>query len=82
LITQLKKQRMMLTEQIKNNVRIINIENDFLKCSVAPSLGGKIVSVYNKQLQKEFLWKNEKLSLKQLERGADYDSNFYGGMMN
>jgi len=71
---------MMLTEQIKNNVRIINIENDFLKCSVAPSLGGKIVSVYNKQLQKEFLWKNEKLSLKQLERGADYDSNFYGGI--
>src|SRR6478672_5150528 len=71
---------MMLTEQIKNNVRIINIENDFLKCSVAPALGGKIINVYNQQLQKEFLWKNEKLSLKQLEHGADYDSNFYGGI--
>jgi len=71
---------MMLTEQIKDKVRIINIENNFLKCSVAPALGGKIISVYNKQLQKEFLWKNEKLSLKQLEQGADYDSNFYGGI--
>ena len=70
---------MMLPDEIKNKVQIINIENDFLKCSATPLLGGKIISVYNKWLQKEFLWKNEKLSLKQLEHSA-YDSNFYGGI--
>jgi hypothetical protein len=71
---------MKLTSEIIENVQTIVVENNHLKCAVAPALGGKIISVYNKLLQKEFLWKNEKLSLKQLGKGADYDSNFYGGI--
>lgn len=70
---------MVFIEQI-DDVKVITLENRLLKCSVAPALGGKIISVYNKQLQKEFLWRNENLSLKPLERGADYDSNFWGGI--
>src|SRR5215471_9826042 len=71
---------MKLIEQTMDGVQIITIENKFLRCCVAPVLGGKIASVYNKQLQKEFLWKNEKLSFRELERGEDYDSNFWGGI--
>jgi hypothetical protein len=71
---------MSFSAQKLDNVQIIILENEHIKCSVAPAIGGKIVSVYNKQLQKEFLWKNESLSLKQLESGADYDANFWGGV--
>ena len=71
---------MMLTPVIIESIQTITFENNLLKCTVAPALGGKIISVYNKKLQKEFLWKNEKLSLIQLEQGADYDANFYGGI--
>jgi hypothetical protein len=63
-----------------NQLRIVTIENKFLQYSVAPALGGKFVSIYNKQLKREFLWKNEKLSLTRLEPGSDYDSNFWGGI--
>lgn len=71
---------MNFSEQKLNSVQIITLENQHVKCSFAPAIGGKIVSIYNKQLQKEFLWKNKSLSLKQLECGADYDSNFWGGI--
>jgi len=71
---------MKLTSETINNVQILTLENNCLKCAVAPALGGKIISVYNKKLQKEFLWKNENLSLTQLKQGADYDTNFYGGI--
>ncbi len=36
--------------------------------------------MYNKHLQKEFLWSNADLPLQMQERGADYDSNFLGAV--
>ncbi len=59
---------------------IISGENDYLKFGIAPSAGGKVVSIFNKQLQKEFLWTQESLSLRHLAPGVEYDSHFYGGM--
>ena len=62
------------------NIEIINGESDHIRFSLAPACGGKIISIYNKRLQKEFLWKNKNLQLSLLGAGADYDSNFYGGI--
>src|SRR5882724_1985589 len=64
----------------KNDIEILTIGNDHLDLSVAPALGGKIISLLNKNLQKEFLWTNKKLSLKINNSGDDYDSNFIGGI--
>src|SRR5882724_9502773 len=64
----------------KNDIEILVLENDHLALSIAPSLGGKIISLFNKNLQKEFLWTNKKLSLKINNSGDDYDSNFIGGI--
>lgn len=56
------------------------LENQHLVVKVVPALGGKIVSIYHKALEKEFLWHHPNLSLTSLAPGADYDTNFYGGI--
>lgn len=61
-------------------VEVIICENDHLRVVVAPALGGKIVSIFNKQLTQEFLWTNTNLSLQSLPPGSEYDPNFFGGM--
>jgi len=64
----------------KNGLDIVTIGNDLLQLSIVPALGGKITSLFNKILQKEFLWTNKNLPLKMNKPGDDYDSNFFGGI--
>lgn len=71
---------MKVTTGTINDITILSLENDHLKISVAPALGGKIISIFNKSLQHEFLWTNKNLQLATHEPGADYDSNFFGGI--
>ncbi|MEO5889377.1 MAG: hypothetical protein ABIQ31_03950 [Ferruginibacter sp.] len=71
---------MMISQQRLNGVEIFTIENKHLKISLSPTLGGKIISVYNNKLAKEFLWTNQQLALKINPPGSDYDSNFFGGI--
>jgi hypothetical protein len=63
-----------------DELEVIVGENDYLKFMVAPAAGGKIVSIFNKTLQKEFLWTQQGLSLQRLPPGTEYDPHFYGGM--
>lgn len=63
-----------------NGVEILTLENDCLKTEIVPELGGKILSVFNKLLKKEFLWCNEILQLSTHSPGDDFDSSFYGGI--
>lgn len=71
---------MIVSKNTINNLEIITAENDFLLCKIVPAMGGKIISLFNKVLGKEFLWHNANLTLQKLEAGADYDSNFFGGI--
>ncbi len=70
----------MISSSITNGIEILTMESKEIIFSIAPALGGKITSIYNKKLEKEFLWTNEKTPLKIHSRGADYDSNFYGAI--
>lgn len=70
----------MIWSSITNGIEILTIESDHLIFSVVPALGGKITGIFNKKLEKEFLWINEKTPLKVHSRGTDYDSNFYGAI--
>ena len=65
---------------MNNGINIFTIESDHLKISLAPALGGKITSIYNKPLNKEFLWTNKNLLLAKNESGAEYDPNFWGAI--
>jgi hypothetical protein len=63
-----------------NEVEIFTGENDHIKFEIVPSAGGKILSIYNKDIHKEFLWRNKNLLLETYQHGADYDANFLGGI--
>ncbi|MBC7745840.1 MAG: hypothetical protein H7096_12145 [Flavobacterium sp.] len=71
---------MIVSKKLLNGVEIIIGENDYIRFEVAPAAGGKIISVYNKQLCKEFLWTNKNLTLETHQSGADYDTHFFGGI--
>ncbi len=70
----------MVSKEKISGIEILTLENQHLKTKIAPTLGGKIVSVFNKPLNNEFLWRNENLPLAQNRPGDDYDSNFWGGI--
>jgi hypothetical protein len=63
-----------------NGVEILTLENNCLKTEIVPALGGKILSVFNKFLNKEFLWCDKNLQLNTQNPGDDFDSSFYGGI--
>lgn len=71
---------MMISRKEINGVELFTGENDHIKFEIVPAAGGKILSVYNKHLQKEFLWRNKNLLLESHQPGADYDANFLGGI--
>lgn len=63
-----------------NGIECIMLENDNLSATVVPAMGGKLISLFNKVLDKEFLWRNTGVPFEVLQRGADYDTNFFGGI--
>lgn len=71
---------MFISHNHINGIEVLTGENDYLKFEIVPKAGGKIKSIYNKKLQKEFLWENTNLLLKTHKPGDDYDVNFLGGI--
>lgn len=70
----------MISVKEENGIALPVLENEEIRTELAPQLGGKFTSVYNKILEKEFLWRNASLRLEKQEPGADYDTNFWGGI--
>lgn len=71
---------MIISRNTINAIESFTGENDHIKFKIVPATGGKMISVFNKHLQKEFLWSNKDLLLQVQQAGADYDSNFWGGI--
>jgi len=70
----------MFSKTVTRGIEILTLETDHLTCSIIPALGGKIWSLYNKHLGKEFLWTNPNLPMQLQEPGVDYDANFLGAI--
>lgn len=70
----------MIPEKEENGITLLVLENKKIRAEIAPGLGGKFTSIRNKELAKEFLWRNASLELEKLPAGADYDTNFQGGI--
>lgn len=63
-----------------DGVPLVRLESDWLQVDVAPSVGGRIVSLRDRASGHEFLWRNAALRLQRQEPGSEYDPNFYGGI--
>lgn len=63
-----------------DGVPLIRLESAALCVEVAPTVGGRIVSLVEKSSGHEFLWRNRALPLECLPGGSEYDPNFYGGI--
>src|SRR5215831_4564493 len=63
-----------------DGVPLVRLESQFLRAEVAPSVGGRIVSLVEKRSGQELLWRNSKLKLQPSPCGAEYDPNFFGGI--
>lgn len=71
---------MKISSREYNGMVILTGENDQVRFEMVPAMGGKLTSIYNKILKKEFLWHNEELDLGMNASGTDYDSHFWGGI--
>jgi len=71
---------MKISKNYINGIEVLAMENNHLKCQLVPASGGKFISIFNKTLQKEFLWTNKNLSLAVYEPGTEYDPHFFGGI--
>jgi hypothetical protein len=63
-----------------DGVPLVRLESEFLRADVAPSVGGRIVSLFEKRSGQELLWRNSKRKLELLPNGAEYDPSFFGGI--
>ena len=63
-----------------DGVPLVRLESDLLRLDIAPSIGGRGVSLIYKPAGYQFLWRNQALNLERLEPFSEYDSNFYGGI--
>jgi galactose mutarotase-like enzyme len=63
-----------------DGVPLVRLESDHLRVDIAPSVGGRIVSLVETAGGHEFLWRNCALPLKALPAGSEYDPNFFGGI--
>jgi len=64
----------------RDGTPIVRLESDRLQVDVAPSVGGRVVSLIDKASGHEFLWRNGALPLQRLDAGSEYDPNFFGGI--
>jgi len=70
----------MVSLSIINGIQIIHLANRHLQLNISPANGGRITSLFNKTLQREFLWTNPNLQLTINREGDEYDPNFFGGI--
>jgi len=59
---------------------VVRLESAWLLVDVAPGVGGRIVSLFDRVSGHEFLWRNRGQRLKRLAPGDDYDPAFFGGV--
>jgi hypothetical protein len=71
---------MIFYRSIRNDIEIFTGENEYIRFEIVPAAGGKMISIFNKKLQKEFLWTNKNIKPEIHSPGSDYDTNFWGGI--
>lgn len=67
------------TEWSLSGQQAIILENPATRIVVLPGLGGKIISLVDKQVDGELLWRNSRVPVRAAAFGTSYDDQFLGG---
>ncbi|MFA5206194.1 MAG: hypothetical protein WC708_17495, partial [Lentisphaeria bacterium] len=70
----------VLTDLLIDGLPVVRLANAALEVVAAPGVGGRIVSLHNRDGGPNRLWRNPKLRLERRPPGTPYDPNFYGGI--
>jgi len=57
----------------------LTLENSDLKIIISPELGGRVLSLFNKKKEFEWVWNNKNLIEGIVPKGTNYDDNWQGG---
>jgi hypothetical protein len=60
-------------------LQAVVLENQATRVVALPALGGKIVSLVDKRVDGELLWRNSRVPLRPAAFGSSYDDQFLGG---
>lgn len=71
---------MIISQEVIGGLDHLTGENAYLKFTLVPAAGGKFTSIYNKVLEREFLFQTPGLALSLHPSGSDYDLHFTGGI--
>jgi hypothetical protein len=63
-----------------DQIHIVRMENSSLRVDIVPGIGGRVVSLFNKTMEREFLWVSQGVALCPSQPGDAYDPVFYGGI--
>jgi len=69
----------ILTDGTITGLTVVNIENEHLRTTILPQLGGRIWSLIHKPSNRELLWHNPTLPPFPVPFAAPYDNSFSGG---
>jgi hypothetical protein len=67
------------TEWSLSGQQAVILENPATRIVVLPALGGKIISLVDKRVDGELLWRNSRVPLLPAAFGSSYDDQFFGG---
>jgi hypothetical protein len=61
-------------------MRVVSLENKYVRVSIFPEYGGKIFEFVYKPLDHNFIWENERIKSRRAYYGANYDNFSTGGI--
>ena len=62
-----------------DGLRAIRLEAGDLRVETLPELGGKVLSIFNEAIGREFLWRDPAVPLRRFPPGTSFDDRFIGG---
>ena len=66
-------------EELRNGLRVLSLENEWLSISILPEVGGKISSLIDKQRAMNVLWENPRIQPQRFPIDSNFDNYWCGG---
>ena len=68
-----------MTETQLHNLRLLDLENEWLSLSVLSEVGAKILTLYDKVGNRQILWENPRIRPQSYPIDANFDNYWCGG---